>query len=110
MRVIHVKEKDYKCKHCDFSAVSLRWLNEHMDTYHNDKQECPICKKPVRVMSRHLKRHRLIPQCEIEKVSCPVCKRLVARKNLKGHIRTVHEKLKKCDQCDESFSARDLRK
>lgn len=110
IRIVHVKDKEYKCRKCEFSAITARWLQEHMETYHDEKKECPICKKPVRVMSRHLKRHKIIPQCEIEKVSCPTCKLLVARKNLKGHIKRTHENLRKCSQCDKSFNCRDMRK
>lgn len=80
MEVAHICDKKYECKKCDFKAASNRHVKRHM-IHHELKKECPRCKKLVKNLSRHSKRH------------------------LKKKY------LKMCDQCDEpAFNHEDLKK
>lgn len=99
--------KEFACKHCDKTYVSLGALKMHIRT-HTLPCKCTICGKAFSrpwLLQGHIRTHT-----GEKPYQCPNCQRAFAdRSNLRAHLQT-HSTVKKycCSQCSRSFSRMSL--
>lgn len=99
--------KEFACKHCDKTYVSLGALKMHIRT-HTLPCKCTICGKAFSrpwLLQGHIRTHT-----GEKPYQCPTCQRAFAdRSNLRAHLQT-HSAVKKycCSQCSRSFSRMSL--
>lgn len=104
MKQTHSK-KTFACNICDYRTAVKHYLYRHKET-HSEKVECPVCKKFVSFLRRHIER------AHESRVNCSVCQKEVTKEWLSKHMATKHKKtIYQCDNCDESFGNKeDLRR
>ena len=101
INAIHLKLEPYECDQCKKSFAHKHYLQQHVNLVHVRLYECEQCKKSFsdkRRLEQHAKKVHM---------NCTVCDfTSVFEKNLKIHLKTVHQKARthKCDQCKKSFS------
>lgn len=99
--------KEFACKYCDKTYVSLGALKMHIRT-HTLPCKCTICGKAFSrpwLLQGHIRTHT-----GEKPYQCPNCQRAFAdRSNLRAHLQT-HSAVKKycCSQCTRSFSRMSL--
>lgn len=67
---------------------------------HTGKVECPIWKKKVSLLKRHMRHHE-------PKKNCTVCGKMFTEHHLPLHMKT-HSKAHKCENCEEIFENREV--
>lgn len=104
MRDVHSKKK-FSCNICDFKTASKKNFLGHKMT-HSEKVPCPICKKPVSSMKKHMINHK-------PRERCPTCNLIFSSRSLKQHMK-IHNRIAivhKCESCGEAFDNKeDLRR
>ena len=112
----HLGKKTHRCPVCNYSCAFKGLLKRHIDTCHEEEQECKICKR-ILTSKRGLKLHieknhkeSFIPELKMDCKFCGECFRY--RKELIDHKLQFHANIKyDCDICGQSLaSARGLRK
>lgn len=112
----HLSKKTHHCPVCNYSCAFKGLLKRHIETCHEEEQECQICKKILtskRGLQLHIeKNHKesFIPELKIDCKICGECFRY--RKELIDHKLQFHANIRyDCDICGQSLaSARGLRK
>lgn len=101
---VHLKQKKYSCSHCDFKTGYAHSMKRHAET---NRKTCLFCLKLVCSLQVHVKDHCRSKREKVNskaglkmKVPCPICGKMILKYTLKKHIRDVHEKTKKCEECD----------
>ena len=103
------KNKCHLCdKEFDKNALEIHYLSCHnfkcesISKDHNEvqqKHKCHICDKFFDQLDVHF--------VSCHNFNCDLCEKIFTQEeSLKGHIKSVHERLKnhKCDLCDKAFS------
>ena len=94
----------YKCNICEKEFRQKSNLNTHFKGVHekSKNQTCNICNASFRDLNSHI---RYIHHKEnITKVFCELCHKKITKSLLNKHLERVHNKNKKCEFCDKSFS------
>lgn len=95
----HMKLKHRKpaleCKVCGYKTNAQGNYQAHK-LIHNEKKECPVCKKLVSSMKTHMMNHA-------PKKMCPICHCMFKALSLSKHIKT-HKKDPKCEICNKKFT------
>lgn len=112
----HLGKKTHRCPVCNYSCAFKGLLKRHIDTCHEEEQECKICKRILtskRGLKLHIeKNHKelFVPELKMDCKFCGECFRY--RKELIDHKLEFHANIRyDCDICGQSLaSARGLRK
>ncbi|CAG9120089.1 unnamed protein product [Plutella xylostella] len=112
---VHIKRthdtRVIKCKKCDAEFVGQRLYRYHKLSAHN-KLTCLICFKKLSALS--MKRHMLQIHGNVQKVECPVCRKLFPGElRLKNHMETHSQKVDEdafCAECGIQFRNRNVLK
>lgn len=103
---IHLGKKQLSCKHCNFTTFSSTSLKRHMEI---TRKTCDRCSMLVCIPLKHITDCVNKPDKK-EKLPCPICRQKYGKNFLKTHIRNVHEKAKKCENCDAVLEYREMHK
>ncbi|KAF5287438.1 hypothetical protein FQR65_LT12263 [Abscondita terminalis] len=105
-RTLHSEVVAFKCRLCDFSSKSRRYLREHVMKHSG---ELPYsCDKCAYKTSRkyHLQQHKII-HSEEKPLKCNLCDySCYFSHNLKAHLRNHSGELFGCDQCAYKTNAK----
>lgn len=102
---VHCK-KTFACNVCDYKSSTKNHLKRHK-LIHNEKVECPVCKKQVSSMPTHM----IIHKYNNAKQHCGICNKMVNQSYMKKHLRIHARAIHKCITCDQDFKImEDLRR
>lgn len=96
---------------CDICGKTFGFRNSivaHIKLAHAG--ECLLCGELVKDMKIHMQTHTRVSGIQREKASCPICKLKVSKEGLKTHIKNMHEKKKKCEDCGELVNYHKMQK
>lgn len=95
------------CDLCPHSSKYKHSLGKHMQAVHLKLRPfcCEICNHRT-FKKFYLKAHMLTHR---SKVPCPTCGKLFSIQGLKNHIKDLHKKTKKCEQCNEEIQFHQMR-
>lgn len=99
VKIVHLREKPYKCDFCDQCFTDSRSLNNHIGHNHTGF-DCPTCHKTFS-SSRNLKRHMFL-HVESKEFICPQenCGKAFASKGLlRDHQRCHRLDILICEEC-----------
>lgn len=90
MKNVHC-EKRFACDVCDYKTANRNHIKKHK-MIHNEKVQCPICKKLVTSLRGHVRMHT--------KVKCSICQKTMIKQSLRQHMANH---VQKCKSCGETF-------
>lgn len=97
--------KRLACNVCEYRCSLPGKLKHHKNLVHSGKKECPICHIFVSMMKQHLTKEH----CD-RRITCKVCGNVLKNEySLTNHMKTMHGKNHKCNDCGKSFNFYDLR-
>jgi len=91
----------YKCDKCDYTTLSKFSISSHKKSHSLQLQECPVCKRKVKYLSKHIKRGNCVNKKE--PIPCELCDKVFTDKwHVKRHVKIVHMQVKdiSCDMCE----------
>ena len=114
--IVQQGDANFPCNFCDQVFCQNIDLKNHVRYGHEDARifKCMHCHENY-VYRSDMEKHILNAhgKCEIYKCECNFCGKVLSTRNLKHHVKSVHEGLKnhKCDICDyRSSQSSDLKK
>ena len=83
----------YKCDKCDYTTLSKFSISSHKKSHSLQLQECPVCKRKVKYLSKHIKRGNCVNKKE--PIPCELCDKVFTDKwHVKRHVKIVHMQVK----------------
>ena len=95
----------YSCDHCEFSAVSLRSIRDHVNVKHFClKYSCDLCSYQAS-RNKTLTRHKQVVHLGV-RYPCDECSYVATdSQNLRTHKRSLHLGIRySCDECGKDFT------
>ena len=94
MKIVHFKERQHKCKICEYQATTKGHLSTHVKNVHQRSENivCRECNKSIQKknLTKHIKLFHSEKQTHYK---CKICKfKTIHTDGVKKHVKNVHPK------------------